>query len=328
MHRRVSVAAFPGNGSCNLLRIVQVHYQRQGWENDKRIWLDVPVIEGESGSWDAGSPIQQIVFAQPVEGDSGLLAVRTITSIFILRPAFRAHVVSDHSLHEVTRLDIDMLSAIPISLTGYAPYVDISFNPWYPWQFATIDQSGVWRVWESHVFIGSDSAERLVQVYWGLSGTEGVSSDRASSSIGCTKIFWAGNATTLIVCHRGLITIVDISSKTANTVAFALPLEDGLGACLDIERDPRQPQHLIILTNSHLAYFVVQHIDPRMTVMYLYRVLGESSRVRHFRDTSDASLRMMAFIDDEGKHRTMIFYFHSNLDTQEPLLRSSRPWSR
>ena len=304
LHRRVTVAAFPGNSSRTLLRVVQVRYQRQGWEKDKRMWLDIPLIEGESGSWDAGSPIQQIVFPEPIESDLGLLAVRTITSVFILRPAFRAHVASNRSLQEETRLDVDMLSAIPISLTGYVPIADISFNPWYPWQFATIDENGVWRVWESHVFTESDSAERLVQVYWGLSEVEQDPSDHGLLTSGCTKALWSGNATTVVMCHRGLITIVDISSKVSNTVALALPLDGGVGACLDIERDPKHPQHLIVLTNLHLMYFVVRRIDPQTTVMYLHKVFEESARVRHFRDSSDASLRMNTFVDAEGMHYT------------------------
>ncbi|GAB7343137.1 hypothetical protein MBLNU457_1213t1 [Dothideomycetes sp. NU457] len=278
---RVTVAAFPGDASGTVLRLVQIRRQRQGWDNDKSIWLNVPTIQGESGTWDAQSPIQQVLFSRSEEEQSCLLAVRTLQSTFILRPHLRGHTVSSNS---ASRLEIAVLVALPFDdLETYA-HVDICFNPWYTLQFATIDKVGHWSVWDVGHSRESGRVAKLSLAATGYVDGEEKSDTSEAEPENSYRISWIGDLSTIMVCGTNSVSIVEIGSKLPITNSLDLGRNS---LVLDLQDDPLHLGRVVLLTNAHIFYLAMGSGNNATG-------LEVSLKAQHFRDFADESLRLSA----------------------------------
>jgi len=289
---RITVAAFPAGASSTNLRLVQIRRQRQGWENEKSIWLNVPILQGESGYWNADSPIQQILFSTTEEDHSCLLAVRTLSATFILRPRLRDHVVSSTG---ASRLSIAVLVAINFDQLEVAAHVDLCFNPWYRWQFATIDRTGYWCVWD----VGpSRDPSRIAKLAQTSSGHVNDVKDNLESSQTISRksyrISWIGNISTILICGTKSISIVDIGSRLPTDLSLDLGHSSLI---LDIQDDPLHLGRVVLLTNAHIFYLTVASGNEIAGLEVLLKA-------QHFCDFADRGLRVSTFASEE---RTLLF---------------------
>lgn len=277
--RRKTVAAFPGDASGTVLRLVQIQRQRQGWDNDKSIWLNVPTVQGESGSWNARSPIQQILFSRSEEDQSCLLAVRTLQSTFILRPHLRSHTVDTTG---ASRFEVAVLVALPYDDLEALAHVDICFNPWYPLQFATIDKAGRWSVWDvGHSRESSRIAKLSMAAMGNIDGDK--EADGAEPEFQTDyRISWIGDLSTIMICGTKSISIVDIGSKLPITNSLDLGRTSSV---LDLQDDPLHLGRVILLTNAHIFYLALRSGNNESG-------LEVSLKAQHFRDFADKSLRL------------------------------------
>ena len=87
--RPKQIAALPAGSSGNILRLVVLGQQRQGWADDESVWLSGPSFKKvDCGYWNEEAvPIQQVCFAQTENGNS-FLAVRLASRTVLFRPSY------------------------------------------------------------------------------------------------------------------------------------------------------------------------------------------------------------------------------------------------
>ena len=191
---------------------------------------------------------------------------------------------------------------MPSSATGGVPHADVAFNPWYPWQFATIDQSGAWRVWETGFHGEHNPSTRLSQIAFGKLPESDVLSNAQQSrdAGGWSKIAWAGDLFTLAVCNRDRLEVVAISEEPKPALAPVLESGNKHGVIADVKLDPLHPERMFVLTTMDIFYLKVSsHIDTEAS-MHNTATTEILLKIRHFRDVADTSLHLLVFADGDG----------------------------
>lgn len=300
MHRSTSVVAFPGSASRTVLRLVQMRDQKQGWGNDKSIWLEVPKIQGESGSWDMGSSIQQILFSNDQDDGRQYLAVRTSTGTSVFRPLLRRHSTVGQDSDDPSRLALDPVAFVPSGHTASSAHVDVAFNPWYSKQFAIVDQSANWTIYDC-VWDPDQSAVKMpVEVCKG--GPLDTDRDELIGGAfifdGWSRIAWVTNLSTIVTCSRRTIAIYDVSS-TPVLLSSRLIGEEHSTLASDLQRDLHHTDRLFVLTTEHLICFRIDAPDDSRVGTKQQPTIMSMLRIRHFRDSGDMSLHMHVLIDQD-----------------------------
>ncbi|TKA24980.1 hypothetical protein B0A50_06078 [Salinomyces thailandicus] len=295
----VSVLAFSGGPAGNHLRIVELKKQRQGWADTKNAWIEVPAIHGEQTEWlGDGSPIQQISFARALEGGDASLAVRTRTKTFIFWPVLRRRRFEGPSK---SRLDVNMVFELPISMTGGSSHVDVAFNPWYNRQFAVTDHIGCWSVWEL-VGRAKMTARPILQ----STDANGEREGRPAMDDGRKRVLWVCDPTVLAHATRDHVSLFRVDDDTRwNTRIDIVSLESAQGWILDIAVAPSHPSHLWVLTAHRLVVYLVWKDDEGELS---YRSV---TSVRHYRNPEDITLSMLVFDDNDD----LVVLLCSKLDT-------------
>lgn len=287
LRRSAQVAAFASGPSGSDMRIVQVQLQKQGWEDSKNIWIEVPVFAGEEAVWHGeGSPIQQISFAKPVENGECLLAVRMITRTVIFKPVLRKS--------GPCRLATNELCAVRMNDTGNVPHADVVFNPWFTRQFALIDQLGQWSVWE----FGNREARDAKCVHdSGKVENDGKSPDTALND-GWALISWVYGPNTILLATRRKVSVCDIASGPDKIQEVDVGLSASAGWILDVSLLAGRANRICILTTTHLHVLTVLDRDG---VIKAHMDL----RIRHHRSPGDITLNVTVFEGGDGKHATL-----------------------
>lgn len=281
-HRPIRVAAFPGGLNGNEVRVVEMKTQRQGWHDTTAAWLEFPIIRGDEGTWRSdGAPIQQICFAEGGEGRGMFMAVRMLTHTTIFRPVLRKTPVSVSS---PSRLDLNPVADVSLRKSGGLPQADVSFNPFFPLQFAVVDQAGCWSVFE---FEGrqSQTLKCLVPRYKIFTGKVDTPLDD-----GWARILWCGSPTMVAVATRRCLLLFDTSVAPIDK-RQRIDFDSWI---LAVALVPSHLEYLCVLTTSHIEiHRVVSGNDDEGS---LHRVL----QWRHFRTHEDITLGITITRDDDG----------------------------
>lgn len=306
------IAALPSGESGNILRLVALAQERNGWNQDRNNWLEGPsFMGGESGYWiEEGAPIQQVCFAQG-EDRSGFLAVRLPSRTVIFRPCHsRDRKSAERFLHyelPSSRIHPHPIASINIERTGGIPHADVTFNVDYQRQFGVIDQLGKWQVWDID---GGHRAGSDYTLALGASGSlesdvRDLESKEALSEPhedGWARIMWIGDVNTIVVCTRRKIETCDIrGGKTTRLHCPEIIPPHSTDWILDVKRPMETKSQFLVLTNTKLIFMGVQ-------------CKGDSSinddmdcgshvllSVVHSRSPEDVSLQISVTVSDDSK---------------------------
>jgi RNA polymerase I-specific transcription initiation factor RRN6 len=278
--RSTQLVAFVAGSTGSDVRVAQVQLQKQGWDDSRDVWLEVPVVIGEETTWKSeGSPIQQICFAQPLESGENLLAVRTNSRVSIFKPILREA--------GPMRLRLRLLFERSTGQNESVPHADAAFNPWFPRQFAMVDQHAQWRVWE---FRSRESSDATCIC---SSQVDEENPPKNNLDDGWARLLWVCNPNTVVVAKRRSVQLFDVNSGAAKLQDIDVKASDVSSWVLDIATAPTNPAQLFVLTTTHLYLFNLEERDGEVRAKL-------SMRVRHFRSPEDITLRLTLFRDEDA----------------------------
>lgn len=298
-HRCVPVIVHVSGPTGSDLRVVQEQTQRRGWSDSRDAWLEVPSFTGDEIIWHSeGAPIQQVMFAHLLEDvKETWLAVRLIMKTLIFRPILRKKPVSDTGS---SRLDLNCIFEVPIEQTGGVLHADVAVNPWFTRQFALIDQAGYWSIWEY------ESRRKQAARFHRQCQVSPPERNSSTQYDGWARICWLLNPSTIAVCTRRKLLLFDISGNEPDQLQTDdVGLADDVGWITDMVPLPTAPDHLCVLTSTHLL--VLQTMLNRKSAVSM----KSAARIRHFRSSDDLSIRLSIFADRDGtsisalKHNTL-----------------------
>ncbi|KAM0723116.1 hypothetical protein Q7P37_001316 [Cladosporium fusiforme] len=290
--RSTQVATFATGPTGGDVRVVQVQLQKQGWNDSKDVWLEVPVVAGEEATWSGGgAPVLQVCFAQPLESGECLLAIRTSCRTLIFKPVLKKS--------GPDRLQLRLLFELGITDMGEESHSDVAFNPWLPRQFAVIDQSARWKVWEfsnresSHAACISSSIDEEENTW------------KTALNDGWARIQWICNPSTVLIATRHVVSLYDVSSDSLKLQDLELNVSETSGWLLDMCPVPFDPARALVLTTTHMHLVLVEERngDPKARSVM---------RIRHFQNPEDVSLRLTLHRNEEG---TLTVVIRSSLNT-------------
>jgi RNA polymerase I-specific transcription initiation factor RRN6 len=300
--RPMRIIALPCGEAGHILKLIRLRKQVHAWEHQNGPSISPDSLEtSDEGFWmSTGGAIRQIAVCDDAFESSALLAVRQDTLITILHPKF-GKVLPLAARNTTTRtfppsrLSPNPVASLKPAIYGSGNYADVSFNPWYTRQFITVDTLGHWSTWSME---GRPQAGTLLPLVAGKSGNikdghETSMSSGASileSSDGWHRALWMCNISTIVVIGSRDIVPFDISSagrKARPTRLRCISLRSE--QILDAKRSPSNQSHLFLLTTSRVLWVQVapsgdnEREDPGAKILLSQR---------HFRDLSNASLRL------------------------------------
>ena len=308
----VPVAAVVGGLAGEVVRLVLLTKEKLGWEASKNIRLSAFSSRGgEEGCWSGNrGPIQQLVFAETEGQTSSWLAVRYYGAISVLQPqlwrnANLSQVASAGLYHQApSRLDANHIVTLPIDQANDVPYSDVTFNPWYNQQIATIDQRSIWTVWDIEKTETRTKGRRVWTIKKIRNGglldilPEGETSI-SSLADGWGVVVWAGDLSTIIAANRATLAVFDITGNPRRLSAPNLLSTTGSEWILDVKRSSKDLSHVFVTTTSSI--FWLQVISSARNQEAEEMAAGAKCLLswRHFRDPEDISLSLWVADDAE-----------------------------
>lgn len=130
------------------------------------------------------------------------LAVRTVGGTTVLRQTrLRSPPVGQSQPFAAKRLvDVE---------AGGSVHAHVEFNPWYERQFAIIDESGKWRIWDIEGRQARDSRMRRDLALEGYASGH-ISTPGDETGKGWGRIMWGGDLNTIMACDRKRAGLFDI----------------------------------------------------------------------------------------------------------------------
>lgn len=288
------IAALPTGPSGNILRLVPLGKQRQGWNGDKSVWLSGPSFRiVDSAYWnEVAAPIQQVCFAH-TESSNGFLAVRLPSKTVLLRPCYhrgrRAAERSPHYDLPPSLLSVRPIVNITLEQTGGVLHADVAFNPEYQFQFGIIDQHSGWSIWQIERRVKKDEYSVLRMV----TGDVSLEKDDVIAGDGWARISWAGDSKTLIVCNRRHLSVISLEGTTFEYLqAPPLVSQWSTDWIVDIRKHPHHQSRFFVLTSTRL--FLVAVATSSAAVDSTIGTAGATILFcrRHYRGEDDLSLHM------------------------------------
>jgi len=310
--RRPRIFCVPCGGAGHILQLIRPSTERRGWGKHSAAKLSLLEFDSsERGYWvGTGGAIRQIESAAD-ENESGTwLAVRQDTIITIFRPLYGRlhHSVGPstglRSTNSSSRLNPNPVATLTSDRKTSENYMDVSFNPWYARQFATVDASGHWSIWDIERQGGRNLSEHLVsgkrgEFYDGFDPDPATKVTAEDHADGWYRILWACNISTLVVCNRRHIAVIDINSTLVRLSRAEILTGNSTEWMLDTKRSPEHLNHLFVLTTSRI--FWLEIVPPGkdggdQNTAGIKVILS----FRHFRDPNDETLRLTLVHDGSG----------------------------
>ncbi|GIZ40020.1 hypothetical protein CKM354_000337600 [Cercospora kikuchii] len=291
-HKSMRIAALACGESRTELRLIHVQNRRRGLSHDQKSWIAVPTLYGEETVCTKfDGPVQQVVFAEPVDRGEPLLGVRLLRKTLIFRPTHGTAKSSD--LEASSNIQPNLMYDMDIKSTGNVAHSDVAFNPWFSQQIALVDQSGSWTVMEFQ----SRKLSRVARTWTGAVKT-------SSLSDGWARIAWLFNLETIAVCARDTITLFSIAGQnSARLHTIAPDIASGAPWILDFAILPGQMDKFAVLTtNNLLVYRVASSGSHEVQVENI-------ATIEHFRNPEATDMRMSIWCCNEGVN--VLLYPHT-----------------
>lgn len=315
LHAR-HVVALPAGEGGNILRLQLLIKEKRGWgtfaPSDTPCYLDCHSWKGDHAFWNQdATAIQQICFAQP-ERPGSFLAVRLPRRIVLFRPTYydRPVAASQSRLYGLppSLIDVRPFHSVWTEDTGGISHADVAFNPHYQRQFAIVDRTSNWSVWDI------DGKRRSYTVKRAASGNMEMvrnHSEEPKPSLGreedgWARIMWVGNANTLLISNRKQIMLIDLRDLSRSlSVPQLIDWKSTSNApqhwILDVKRHPLDEKQFFILTSTRLYLLSVlsSSNEPRATFGSTGATIVLSWT--HFRGAGDTTLTLYTHsMPDEG----------------------------
>ncbi|KAF2866331.1 RNA polymerase I-specific transcription initiation factor RRN6-like protein [Massariosphaeria phaeospora] len=321
--RRVG-ATVTGEGG-NILRLVILANEQSGWGNERSVFLEGYAFrEREAGYWahhEEAGPIQQLCFSH-AEAETSFLAVRLLTRTVVFQPACRRHRVPAPSsqYYELPPSTIDPcpIFETPIADTGATPHADVSFNPDYHRQFGLVDQAGNWSIWDIESGYRRTQHTAACTARGSIMTAEPAGDPspdfkaELTGEDGWARILWIGNVTTILVCNRRNVKVLDIRSPpTELRCSEIVPARSG-DWILDVKATPNNKDQLLVLTSSRLIILAVTCSSENL--ISLDSSAGATTTVSwtHFRGLEDVTLRLCVYAASD---KETFIIMHSRINT-------------
>ncbi|MDI1487349.1 MAG: hypothetical protein OHK93_006618 [Ramalina farinacea] len=267
----VPIVAFPGGSAAELVTFVTLQNEQLRWEQTSPLGINrLTAAGGIQGFWNGfGNPVQQIVSAVGVDGDSsGLFAVRHHKAVSILQPRlydnlqFSPMKPYDENILPPSRLLPHEVAIIGGNEADAVPFSDVAFNPWFPEQIATLDQTGVWHVWDVELKSKAKGLWSLNSVDTGSLPSTHPSPDSAQETDDCWgRVLWVKDLRTLLLAQRRKLSLVRIRGKVNTDGIPDLGLTYSTDWILDVKRSPANPAHVFVVTSTRLIWLAVLPVD-------------------------------------------------------------------
>ena len=280
----------------NVLRLALLYKEKQGWDSDKSVWLRGSTLrETESGYWnEEAAPIQHVCFAKS-EDRSNLLAVRLPTRTVIFRPQYTQRPQSSYSPYydfPPSLVDANPILSLGIDQSGGGPHVDVTFNPDFQLQFAVVDQNQTWSVWDIERRRKSETYKLSCLVQGQIPPPEDA---KVSEEDGWARIRWVGDVTTILVCNRRQLSIIDIRGGASDYFSHPPVISSRSSDwILDVRRHPLLKRRVFVLTSTVLC--LIEVTTPSEVLDGATDVAGASVLLswNHYRGAEDLTLRISA----------------------------------
>jgi RNA polymerase I-specific transcription initiation factor RRN6 len=302
------VAATITGEAANVLRLGFLCKEVMGWESDKSVWIRGDTLRNtESGYWnEEAAPIQQVCFAQS-EDRSSLLAVRLPTKTVIFRPFYsqRPEPARQSSYYHLPPSLIDPHPVLSLAnhQTGGSPHADVTFNPDFQLQFAVVDQSHFWSVWDLDRRRKTDEYNLSCFVQGHVVPPEDTDS---LGEDGWARILWVGDVNTIMVCNRRHLSIIDITGGSFQYLPCpALVSKRSSDWILDVQKHPVLRDRFFVLTSTELVLVAVttasEAIDASVGPVGARALLSW----KHYRGMEDFTLSIcVQMLNDDGVYLT------------------------
>ncbi|CAF9910222.1 MAG: hypothetical protein ALECFALPRED_006424 [Alectoria fallacina] len=326
--KTVSIAAVAGGPAGEAVRLVLLNNHKLGWEDSKNIRLSAFSAKGgEEGWWSGnGSPIQQLIFAEAEGRPSSWLAVRCHGAISVLRPQLRrnadmlplAYAASNRN--PPSRLCANHVVNLPIDQATDVPYSDVTFNPWYNQQIATVDQKGGWAVWDIEKMEKRPRGKR----FWTaqkirdgglLDGLPEGETPTSSVTDGWGAVLWAGDLSTLVVVGRRMLAVFDVTDNPRRLVTPNLVSTTTSEWILDMKRSSKDSSHVFVITTFSIFWLQIASSAGNYGGEEVPAGAKCLLSWRHFRDPDDISLSLLVADDsergarDDDKETTLVLLY-------------------
>lgn len=306
---RPHILAFPSGESGHILHLMTLKPETRGWTGRKDARLETLEFTGhaEHGFWTGtGGSIRQIVSADDERRSDPWLAVRQDTSITVFQPVYGEllHATNTPVMNATTSRS-SLLHPNPVvtltpDRTTSRSHVDFAFNPFYARQFAVVDDSGRWSIWDVEYAGGRKNWNVLVPGRDGNIFEDQIKDDLnlknsdPGHADGWHKVLWICNINTIVVCDRRRLAVFDVAPAPERLdVPKFLPVK-GDDWIFDVMRSPTNMNHLFVLTSSRIYWI---NIVPAGRLEKTKVLLS----YRHYRDENDETMRMTVVADRHGK---------------------------
>ncbi|KAH8724887.1 RNA polymerase I-specific transcription initiation factor RRN6-like protein [Phaeosphaeriaceae sp. PMI808] len=324
------VAATVTGEAGNILRLTLLYKEILGWGIDKSVWIRAETLrDTESGYWNAeATPIQQVCFAQS-DDRSTLLAVRLLSKTVLFRPYYSSRLrpasFSPHYDLPSSTLVAHPILSLENGQSGGSPHADVAFNPDFQLQFAVVDQSQAWSVWDINYGRQDDDYTFSCLVQGRIAPLEDA---EASQEDGWARILWVGDVNTILVCNRRQLCIVGIKGSSFTYLPCPTLCSKGTSDwILDVKRHPLLRGRFFVLTSTGLFLMAVTTIDEAVDAT---AESGAWTLIswRHYRGAEDLTLNMSVHMLREEDDTSVLLhsrmnnliqtYTFSNLSTDSP----------
>ncbi|KAH7069112.1 RNA polymerase I-specific transcription-initiation factor-domain-containing protein [Paraphoma chrysanthemicola] len=296
------VAATVTGEAGNVLRLTMLYKQNLGWDVDKSVRIaGFTFKDADHGYWNEdAAPIQQVCFAESVDR-SNLLAVRLPNRTVIFRPVHSQHNrlpgYSSHYELPASILDARPILNLYLDQSGGAPHADVAFNPDFQFQFAVVDQSHTWSIWDIENTRKSDVYTMTCLAQGPIVSQE---SEEFTGEDGWGRIFWVGDVNTIMVCNRRHLNVFGLQAGSYETLPCA-PIISPRSSdwILDAKRHPASRSQFLVLTSTFLFLLAVTTSADALD----RNVQNTGTRIvtswRHYRGAEDFTLSMSVQMLDE-----------------------------
>lgn len=300
--------------AAHVLQISQLATETRGWGKTSKDRLDLLTNSStETGYWrNTSGTIRQITFSDTDKESSTWLAVRQDSVVTIFLP-----ILSEKSYHPTSvnifreflapsHLNVNPVASISIGNSVSLSHSDLSFNPWLPRQFATIDSSGCWTIYNIEQSCQGPSYEEISKksagsIFDGHDFMHPLRSTSSSLADEWYRIMWISNVNTIVVCNRFHLAIFHLSPKPTRLKSPVIISNDSTDWILDIVRFPSNNTQFFVLTTSRIYW--IQVISSFEQSENEEDPLGGSVILsyRHFRSPYDESLKLVPVMGGKSK---------------------------
>lgn len=315
-----NVLAIAGGECGNGVLMLEMRPSRQGWERDRSVWINTFELQlREAAWWDSGAEqVQQLCFAQRVDHDTSLLAVRSSGCITVLRPLYittprhgaKSRFASSHSL---SRIDPNPLITLRLPLGDETDFADVAFNPLYQQQLGAVDNNGKFAIWTL-------SGRHIAEEYTLHGEVSNKVNDEARSRLngdGWYKIIWIGNASSFLIAGRLCLQAFEVGGLSVVDRGI-VDLDIGASTMIiDIRNDPSSLADFYVVSTTHI-YCVrwksgsISHRSSDTPASFKTILSWQ-----HYRDATDVTLHLIFLPITDGKDMVGAIHRHA-------LMQSSR----